>query len=511
METVRTRTVVIGLDAAAGDLLFDGCDRGYFPHLAALRRRGVWGTAEALPGFGSGALWPSFSTGVTPAKHGRYFYRQVAPGGYQAKRFEAADFSAPAVWKTLSDAGRRVAVFDVPKAVLSENLNGLQAVDWIVHGPVYRRLVTWPPELGAELSARFGVDPLPKCDQPGGRNAAEHTALRDQLIARVRQKEASALYYLERESWDLFVTVFADPHCVGHQCWHLRDANHPMHDAATAAAVGDPVRDVYVAIDAAIGRIAEAAGPDADVIVFSGTGMGSNYTGNFLLDDMLRRLEGLERTKPLEWFTRIKRAVKNRIPRVVRKRWNQTARRIEEVAVKGDRERRRCFAVPHNDIAGAVRVNLAGREPNGRVAPGAEYDALFERLRGDLLDVRNLDTGRPIVTDVVRTDATCSGDQLALLPDFFVLWSREAPIERVGSAKIGALEYVHRGNRTGDHRPDSVFVAAGPHVATGQLDPVSILDFAPTLAAMHGVSLPDADGRVIPEIAGIGERHGHAA
>ena len=194
--------------------------------------------------------------------------------------------------------------------------------------------------------------------------------------------------------------------------------------------------------------------------------------------------------------------LKSRLPSEVRKRLNTTARRIEDAAARGDRERRRCFAVPHNDIAGAIRVNLAGREPNGHVQPGAEYDAFFAQLRRDILDVRNLDTGNPIATDVVRVDEICQGAHLDELPDFFVLWSREAPIERIGSPKIGTIEFIHRGNRTGDHRPDSVFVAAGPHVIPGATGPVSILDFAPTLAALHGVKLPDADGRSIPALLG---------
>ena len=500
MSSSRARTVLIGLDAAAGDLLFEGCDRGLFPNLAALRDRGAWGIAEGLPGFGSGAIWPSFSTGVNPAKHGRYFYRQIGSAGYGAEPFEATDFKAEAVWEVLSAAGRRVAVFDVPKAGLFENLNGIQAVDWIAHGPVYKRLVTWPPEFATELVRDFGTDPLPSCDRPGGRDAAGHAELRDLLLARVAQKEACAVHYLGREPWDLFATVFADPHCVGHQCWHLREVSHPMHDAEAAVKVGDPVWDVYSAIDTSIGRIAAAAGPDADVIVFSGTGMGANYGGNHVLDEILRRLEGRRAPRRLDWLMRAKRALKRQLPSDWRRRLNKTVRRVEDAAARGDRERRACFAVPHNDIAGAVRVNRAGREPNGRIQPGGEYDAFLAQLQRDILEIRNLDNDRPIATDVVRTDELCTGPHLDELPDLFVLWSREAPIERIASPKIGTIELVHRGNRTGDHRPDSVFVAAGPHVVPGRVEPVSILDFAPTLAALHGATLPDTDGKLIPAL-----------
>src|SRR5262249_13035604 len=147
-------------------------------------------------------------------------------------------------WEVMSAAGHRVALFDVPQAALCEGLNGIQVADWIVHDVVYGRVVSWPPELAAELTGEFGPDPVPRCDRPGGRDGAEHALLRDQLVARVGQRADCTVHYLERESWDLLITAFAEPHCVGHQCWHLRDPSHPMHDPAAAQRVGDPVRDV---------------------------------------------------------------------------------------------------------------------------------------------------------------------------------------------------------------------------------------------------------------------------
>jgi predicted AlkP superfamily phosphohydrolase/phosphomutase len=501
MERTRTRTVLIGLDSAASEILLEGCDERSLPNLAALRERGAWGIAAGVPGFGSGALWPCVSTGVTPAKHGRYFYKQLNPVTYQVERFDPVAFAAMPIWDAMSAAGRRVALFDVPQAALSESLNGIQLVDWLVHDVVYGRVHAQPPELAAEIAGKFGTDPVAKCDRPGGRSAAEHALLRDQLVARVRQRADCTLHYLEREAWDLLFTTFAEPHCVGHQCWHLRDPGHPMHDPAAARVVGDPVRDVYVAIDAAIGRIAAAVGDDADVIVLSVTGMQSNYGGNHLLDEILRRLEHREAPLALDWLTRAKLTLKRRIPSGLRLRARRWVHELEEVASRGDRMRRRYFALPHNDLAGAVRVNMLGREPHGCIAAGLPYDALFARLRRDLLEVRNLDTGRPAIVDVLRTDEICQGHQLTVMPDFFVMWDREAPISRVGSPKIGTIELAHRGNRTGDHTPESIFFAMGPHVAQGRIEGVSLMDFAPTLAARHGVALPDTDGRVIPGLA----------
>lgn len=493
------RVVMIGLDAADKDLLLEWCEDGRLPNLRRLRDEGAWGVVAAPPGFGSGAVWPSVYTGVSPARHGRYFYRQVRTGDYEATRFEDAHFHAHTLWEALSDAGRRVAVFDVPKAGLSEGIDGIHVVDWLVHGPVYHEVRSTPPAVAEDLVERFGADPMPQCDQPGMLSPDEHKALRDLFLMRIRRKEEATLDYLDREPWDFFLTVFGDPHCVGHQCWHVRDAGHPDHDAAVTAAVGDPVFDVYAELDASIGRIIRHLGDDVTVIVLSATGMGPNYTGNYVLDEVLRRLQGAHKTRSLALLTRAKERAKQMLPRDVRRRWRKASRRIEERVAHADRERRRFFTVPHNDIAGAIRVNLAGREPSGQVRP-EHLDELFASLRRDLLELRNLDTGKPVVDDVVRVADYCTGDQLDEMPDFFVIWNRESPIERVGSAKIGEIVQRRHGNRTGDHRPDSVFFARGAGIRPGRAQTASIMDIAPTVAAILGVTIAGTDGRIIPEL-----------
>jgi predicted AlkP superfamily phosphohydrolase/phosphomutase len=493
--------LLIGLDAADKTLLEAAIERGDLPVIRGLREEGAWGAVDSPPGFGSGAVWPSFATGVSPAKHGRYFYRQVEPGRYEAERFEAASFRAKSFWKQLSDAGRHVAVFDVPKMGLSDGVDGIEVVDWLVHGPVYRELRTNPSSLARELVERFGADPIPQCDLPGGRDAEQQADLLDMLRGRIASKSAASCHYLAREPWDLFVTVFADPHCIGHQSWHVRDPSHPLYDAQAHARLGDPVLEVYRSIDRAIGEMVKMVDDDTLVIVLSCTGMGPNYTGNLMLDEVLRRLDGRRKSTSLDGWGRLKQRAKRALPVSVRRRGRPWSRRFEERLLHSDRLQRRCFAVPHNDMTGAVRVNLVGREPEGRVRP-EDLDALFASLREDLLALRNLETGKPVVDDVVRTADHNAGAHLASLPDFFVIWKRDDPIERIASPKIGEITYRHRGNRTGDHRPESIFFARGRGVPRGRLDGVSILDFAPTLATLAGVALAQTDGRPIRALCG---------
>lgn len=113
----------------------------------------------------------------------------------------------------------------------------------------------------------------------------------------------------------------------------------------------------------------------------------------------------------------------------------------------------------------------------------------------------NVKTGRPIVRRVIRTAELYHGDYVDHLPDLLVEWTNEAPVYAIHSDKIGEIRGEYRYCRSGEHKPDGLFIVTGPEVPHAQLDrTVSILDFAPTLTAMLGVHLPDADGAPVPEI-----------
>jgi hypothetical protein len=83
----------------------------------------------------------------------------------------------------------------------------------------------------------------------------------------------------------------SEPHGIGHHGWHGVLQGHPAADAPGAEAAGRNVRDVYVAMDRAIGRIARSA-PDATIAVFAMHGMQANtneLTSMLMLPELLYR------------------------------------------------------------------------------------------------------------------------------------------------------------------------------------------------------------------------------
>ncbi len=58
---------------------------------------------------------------------------------------------------------------------------------------------------------------------------------------------------------------------------------------------------------------------------------------------------------------------------------------IHESFLAKERSQRKFFTISHNDISSAIRINLTGRERNGKVQLGAGYDECCEVLTKDLL------------------------------------------------------------------------------------------------------------------------------
>lgn len=486
------RVLFVGLDAADPGLLAKGCAEGWLPVLEGLRRAGAWAPVSVPRGFGDGAIWPSAFFGVHPARHGRYFNQQLRPGTYVSTSFvEDKDFYRKPVWEYLSEAGRRVAVIDMVKAPLSKNLNGIQIVDWTVHSR-YGAPRSWPAGLISEVVSRFGPDPFDgSTDIFRERTAEEYKTFRDAMIDRVGAKAALCERLLKQESWDLFAVGFGDPHDIGHQCWHLHDPTHSMYDARWVERFGDPVKDVYAAVDRALGTLLEHAGPQTTTVVFAGPGMGPNYSGNFLLEKILRRIDG----RPDRDRNAIPHAIVKRAPfRGLRR----LAERINHAKGMYSMRRRRCFSVPHNEGAGAIRLNVIGREPAGLVAPGAEFAAARDAIIRDLLDIVDVDTGKPIFREVIRIADEGYGERSVELPDLFAVWApHERPIRAVSSDKIGTVTGSPvAGARPGDHNWDCALVVQGPTMAeqTQLRDGIKVEDLAPTLAALLDIELPDSDG-----------------
>ena len=282
------KVVFLGFDAGNKYLIQDWANAGILPTFRSLLAKGLKGDTTALDLF-TGAIWPSFMTGAAPARHSVHTWLQLKPGSYEFYRSYAGDhIKREPFWNYLSRAGRKVTVLDIPLSRVTQNLNGVQLAEWGTHDN-YSGFATWPPLLAQDVVSRFGKHPLTQiCN--ADRSAKEYAAFRDDLLRGISTKVQITKHFLHESQWQFFAQVFTEGHCAGHQCWHFHDTNHPRHDPEQAGVVGNPLKDVYVAIDAAIGEVLKDLDDETTVVVLVSHGMSYRYGAHFLLDEILLRL-----------------------------------------------------------------------------------------------------------------------------------------------------------------------------------------------------------------------------
>jgi predicted AlkP superfamily phosphohydrolase/phosphomutase len=511
----QPKLLFLGMCAAQSDLIFEWANTGIMPAMQRLLSRGLVGRTRSVPGLFVQCTWPSFYTGTGPAKQGVHSWQQLKSGTYEFYRAYTPDFvRTTPFWDHLSQAGKRVAILDIPHSGPSQRINGIQLVEWGAHDANHG-FKTAPAALAQEVLSRFGEHPQRGlCD--ADRTAEQLVTFRDGLLRGIDGKVAITKHFLSQERWDFFAQVFTESHCIGHQAWHLHDPSHPRFTEQGRAIAGDPVRDVYAAIDRAIGTILADVDEDTMVVALASHGMNAKYVAQFLLGDILVALGAAVPAAPPR-ATKVKRMLDplltwgwQHIPQVCRQMLEPLRHRTRDwvatpsrdLPIELDPAAGRCFIINNNHTHGGVRVNLMGREPEGKVHPGAEYERFLDELSRDLLAIVNVETGKRIVNRVIRTSDLYRGDGTEHFPDLLVEWTGTEPVRTVRSSKIGQIEKEYVYCRTGDHNPAGMFIAAGPGILPGRLNRiVSILDFAPTFCEGLGVTFDGFEGNAIPEIA----------
>ncbi len=531
--TRSPRVLMLGFDAMDPGITTEMAARGQLPAFAGLLEGAARCPTENPFGLFVGTLWSTFFTASTAATTGFYCWEEIVPGSYEKRLTTPTSIRGIPFWETVSRAGRRVAVLDVPHSRAQAPLNGVQVSEWGCHDRHFG-LRSHPPDLASEVIARFGPHPILGSDpfavrewapddylfrERGLRSGDEERQLLAGLLAGAEAKTRLSRSILDDGPWDLFVSVWAESHCSGHQSWHVRDPDHPRHDPELLRSMGDPLQQIYRRMDAALGEHLAAVDDETTVLVLLSHGMGPHYDATHLLPEILRRLDGAYSARTsrawqgralgsvwLAFPPRGRAAAGPLITPVLAKRAaRRHLRAAEENDTEAERRRQRFFMAPNNYVFGGVRINLRGREPDGKVSPGAEFDQLCRRLAEDLLAIVNVDTGAPVVRRVERTDRYYRRDPLDALPDLLLEWNHDRPVETIWSPRFGLAHGVYSQWRSGDHRPGGMLLARGPDIVAGREHRrLAIQDLAPSIAARLGVSLPDVDG--VPAAWLSGER-----
>jgi predicted AlkP superfamily phosphohydrolase/phosphomutase len=498
------RTLVVALDSMDLLLVQKWAAEGHLPYLNELLESCPLVRMTALSRVLQGAKWLSTATGVSPGHYGLYHQSQIRNGSYEIGQFHADHVKPDFFYQVLDDAGVRCTIIDFPGDRPRQLSHGRQVVDWGSEFS-YWHFETQPAELRQQILQDIGTHPFTNYGhtQEGEEGARQ---LRKKLERGIELKTRLGQYFMDRKDWDFLFINSSEGHKAGHWLWRFWDTQYPDF-VETDVYLRDGLREIYRGLDQELEALASRLGPNDNLIVMSDHGMMAGYRGQHMIEDILVRLGFLVRPgdgkagksdqtlsgqgKSMErrvmhraW--RIRKFIKSSIPEFAK----HFLHKMLGENTKPDWSRTKVFSLP-TDRNSYLRVNLRGREPQGIVEPGQEYEQLLDTLETELRALINVDTGEPAVEEVFRLRELYPGPQVDDLPDISVLWRSEVPINAVTSPAIGTLRIKASESRSGNHRPEGFLLAKGPAFKKGAISLYGdILQVAPTLLRLHGLSAP---------------------
>ncbi len=459
--------------------------------------RGCWGRTGGPELISEHGAWVSLFSGISRGQHGYYYFRQLKPGTYDLETVTGLDVDAPPFWSWLRGREKTVAIIDVPDSRPLPGLPGIQLANWATHDnwdPHRFTTASEPPELLHAVRRDFG--PKLVTMEKSESSFAEDRQVYLQLLNQVEKKGALCRHLLRQDRFDLAVIVFVESHAANHQFWQycpeVRENAEGVEGELTHA-----IRGVYQAIDREIGLLLAQLPPESNVFVVSSVGMEDDYPTTGLIEAFCRQLgyqapaeansislrpmELVRRVVPEAWRT----ALSRHLPREKRERLL-----ADQFRNSTNWRKTTAFAIPAS-YTSFIRVNLRGREPAGTVEPGAEYEALLDRIETDLKQLVDPATNERAVTRVARTVELFRCPPHVSLPDLFVEWKPGRFMRRVVHPKAELVQQKPDFYRRSDHSANGFVAAAGPSIrARGIMDDISVLDLAPTFLSLVGQSVP---------------------
>lgn len=507
MSTDRRRVVFAGIDGATWDIIEPLVAAGRLPNLAATMRAGVHGPLKSTMPPNSSLAWSSFQTGVHPGKHGIFFFREQNPGSYLRPVVSWNSVQAPSIWRLADEAGKKVCAVTVPLTFPPERLQ---------HGMMMGGLMTpdrhaefiWPPEMRAELERAIGDVPADNEPEILYHSAGEEQGYRS-LFHVIEQLTRIGEYLIERHQPDLFALVYRQVDLTSHSAWCFQDPEWQAKHPGQWEAKRDNLAKVYEAVDAGFGRLrAKALALDGEVAfgTCSDHGFGrityTYYMNKWLYDHGYLALKG-----GVTW-QRFRLAANKFWQKVLRKTGLQTRMALKgkrlpnaEQLIMGmiDWSRTRAYS-SFSGGEDIVLINLKGREPQGIVAPGEEYERLREEIIAKLPSMRASDGGRVISAAFKREDLW-SGPQVFLAPDIQCM-----TVDTACNMGASPVHPVHaeaaRDGRPAMHRINGIYAWEGKGIFRegARLGGPQIADMGATILHLLGLPLDDhLDGRVMEE------------
>ena len=513
---MQPKVLIIGIDAATFDIIEPLVNKGLLPTFKDLMQKGSFGKLISTIPPVTPPAWTSIVTGKNPGKHGVFDFYMPPCFGYNRCVLTTRANKAKTLWKLLSERGLKVGVLNVPLTYPPEEVNG-----FIVPGMQYalctNQEFTYPRELLFELKRVLG-----KYEVIWGDLKSLYTNELDEFLDKWEEileiRKKATLYLMQKYSWNFFMVVFYVIDPIQHHFWKFFDKTHPLYEPALAQKYEKVIPHFYQKLDESISEILRHVDENTTIIIVSDHGAGAEIK-SFYLNLWLKK-EGLLRFKEfsynflarMKWPHFIYKALKRlKYPGIS---WTVPSNQLKEL--KRDIDPREGLEVSYfidwpntkafagNHTEQGIYLNVKGREPQGIVSEGKEYEELREYIIYRLYQLKDPETNEKVVDRVYKREEIYHGPYVKFAPDLLLVLKEGGYLAQKEIYAGSLFRYANK--TTGTHRLEGIFIAAGSGIKKGKrISKLHVTDIAPTVLALLGQPIPlDMDGQVLKEIMADG-------
>ena len=500
------KLLVIGLDGATFDVIRPMLARGELPNLSALIKNGVSGRLESTTPPFSAPAWSSFMTGMNPGGHGIFGFVNYNPLSYShidSKLVTAVSLAGHTLFDILGRAGHRLAAITVPITYPAWAVNG-----FMIAGepcPDTDTKTTYPEDLAAKLPRRYAF------------HSTFWARPNDAIIAGIHEMDESraslAIRLIEEEHLDAMVVVLGATDRAQHNFWRYYDAEFGARlGLPKEADYEDVIPETYRKADASVGRILSCADENTLILVISDHGGGAAGTRAFHTNAWLEQLGVLHVKRSKESLlgnlrrvvVAVRRALGSRVEHTLRRfvpsRFVEQGRALVRNIAHIDWTATRAYRFPMYPPAEGIVLNVRGRQQQGVVEPGSEYEQLRDWIILQARQVLDPVTRCPVIVEARRREEVYSGPHMDRAPDIILTLAEgyAAGVE-AHPPVITDVDPASLARVSGEHLQHGILIAKGPMVrANALVKDARLMDIAPTILYSLGLPIPETmDGRVV--------------